>query len=174
MRPEDFGRLALPMLDSLYRTARRLSDSEADAEDLVQQTYLEACRSCHRLRSPSSCRAWLFTILRNLWREALARRYKRPMLALVDVEPLLAEESLEPAIIARAFSDETEHALRALPEEFRIAVLLADVEGLSYEEIAQVMDCPEGTVRSRLARGRALLATRLGRGAGVKRKEGRR
>jgi RNA polymerase sigma-70 factor (ECF subfamily) len=167
MSPDGFGRLALPSLDALYRTARRLTGSDSDAEDLVQQTFLEGFRSVHRLESPARCRAWLFGILRNLWRKGRLRARQRPTLALVDIdaddEILRTTGDPEQDLVRRTFSDEMERALGALPDDFRMAVLLFDVEGLSYAEVAMAMDCKEGTVRSRLARGRGLLAAQLAR-----------
>lgn len=160
VRP-DFGRLALPHLEALYRTARRLTARAAEAEDLVQQTYLEAQRSFHRLRDADRCRAWLFRILHNLWFHQ--RRRAGPAAWALRGEQVDPAGPADPedAVVGLQYSDEVELALRRLPAEFRTALLLAVVEGLSYEEVAEIMGCPKGTVRSRVARGRALLAAEL-------------
>jgi RNA polymerase sigma-70 factor, ECF subfamily len=143
-------------MDALYRTACRLSGRPAEAEDLVQETYLEGFRGYALLRDPERCRAWLFRILHNIWSERYARdRAGRPGF------PGTSDGDLEHEIAERGYSDEVEKALATLPEEFRTAVLLVTVEELSYAEVAEVMGCPIGTVRSRVARGRALLATAL-------------
>ena len=146
-------------MDALYRTACRLSRGPAEAEDLVQETYLEGFRGYASLREPERCRAWLFRILHNLWSERTAREAARAgALAPLGAG---ADGDLEQEVSQRGYSDEVERALDTLPEEFRTAVLLVTVEELSYAEVAEVMGCPIGTVRSRVARGRSLLATAL-------------
>lgn len=155
LRP-DFCQLALPHMDALYRTAYRLSRGPAEAEDLVQETYLEGFRAYPSLRDPERCRPWLFRILHNIWSERQSRDTARAALL-----PGTEAESLEQPAAEGGYSDEVEKALSTLPEEFRTAVLLVTVEELSYAEVAEVMGCPIGTVRSRVARGRALLATAL-------------
>jgi len=154
----DFARLALPHLEALYRTACRLSARAAEAEDLVQQTYLEGQRCFDTLKDPGRCRAWLFRILRNLSHQ---RRLRERVRAAAARPELPTAGDLEAELVGKSYSDEVERALRALPEELRSALLLVAVEELSYEEVAQAMDCPLGTVRSRVARGRALLAAEL-------------
>lgn len=159
-RPE-FVRLALPHMEALYRTARRLVARASEAEDLVQQTYLEGYRSFDSLRDPARCRAWLFRILRNVW---FHHRQRDKVLRLAGAVAAEDAGNLEDEVLAAAWSDEVERALAALPEEFRTALLLVTVEELSYDEVAEVMSCPIGTVRSRLARARALFAAELARG----------
>jgi RNA polymerase sigma-70 factor, ECF subfamily len=150
----EFKRLALPHLDAVYRTARRLTARSAEAEDLVQQTFLEAYRSFHTLRDPGRCKAWLFRIFHHVWYHQ-RQRSRRPE---VPADPT---PDLEQEILAGGFSDEVERALRALPEEFRTAFLLVAVEEMSYDEVSVSMECPVGTVRSRVARARALLTAEL-------------
>jgi RNA polymerase sigma-70 factor (ECF subfamily) len=161
--PSAFGRLALPLMDALFRTARRLSRSDADAKDLLQQTYLEAFRSVKTLSEPGRIRPWMFRILRNVWADETKRRYDRPPLELLDAGVPGPVGNLEEEVLRAGFSDEVRGALAGLPAEFRWAVVLVDIEGLSYDEAAEAMDCPKGTVRSRLARGREGLVARLGR-----------
>jgi RNA polymerase sigma-70 factor (ECF subfamily) len=157
-------------MDALYRTARRLTRTEADAKDLLQQTYLEACRSVKSLADPDRLRPWMFRILRNLWADEHKRR--RPTLEISEVEPAVATGNLEEEVLREGFGDEVQAALAALPAEFRWAVVLVDVEGLSYDEAAQVMECPKGTVRSRLARAREALLARLAQPRAMSRQGG--
>jgi RNA polymerase sigma-70 factor (ECF subfamily) len=157
--PSAFGRLALPLMDALFGTARRLTRSDADAKDLLQQTYLEAFRSVRTLSEPGRIRPWMFRILRNVWADETRRRFERPPLEVLG--PELSSGNLEEEVLRAGFCDEVEGALAALSVDFRWAVILVDIEGLSYEEAAVAMDCPIGTVRSRLARGREGLIGRL-------------
>jgi RNA polymerase sigma-70 factor (ECF subfamily) len=159
VRRPDFASLTLPHMGALYRTACRLTARNAEAEDLVQETYLEGFRCYPSLRDPDRSRAWLFRILHNLWNERRTREATRALAAKVD--GLDWSAVVEPQEEGRGFSDELADALANLPEDFRTAVLLVTVEELSYGEVAEVMDCPIGTVRSRVARGRALLAAAL-------------
>ncbi|MGH9360549.1 MAG: sigma-70 family RNA polymerase sigma factor [Thermoanaerobaculia bacterium] len=163
---------ALPHLERLHRAARRLVRRPEEAADLVQETYLRAYRTFDGFTPGTNSRAWLFTILYSVFiniyhrqrrapREAslseLEERFDRVLAAPGWDAPLLA---LEPAG-AWGTSAEVTAALLALPAEFRAAVVLVDLGELSYEEAGAAMSCPLGTVRSRLARGRKLLAARL-------------
>ena len=155
-------------MDALYRTACRLSRGLAEAEDLVQETYLEGFRSYPSLREPERCRPWLFRILHNLWSERRSREAARAAVwqSAGGADDGVAGRGsahgdLEQEIAEVGYTDEVERALTTLPEDFRTAVLLVTVEEMSYAEVAEVMGCPIGTVRSRVARGRALLAAAL-------------
>ncbi len=165
MAAPDFAQLALPFMGALYRTACRLTARGAEAEDLVQETYLEGFRCYPSLKDPTRCRPWLFRILHNLWSERRARERSR---ALVRALVTQTDGDLEREMTESGYSDEVERALAALPDEFRTAVLLVTVEEMTYDEVAEVMGCPIGTVRSRVARGRALLANNLARAEVVK------
>ncbi len=157
MARTDFGRLALPHLDALYRTARRLTRRSGEAEDLVQETFLEGFRCADSLRDPGRTRAWLFRILRNVWfHKGQRRRPERPL-----DEGEAEAGNLEEELLAGSFSEEVARGLGALPEEYRTALLLVTVDELTYDEVAEAMGCPIGTVRSRVARARALLAAEL-------------
>ena len=151
----------MPFLNDIYRTAARLLGTGAGADDVVQDVYLQAWKSFHQSQPGTNCRAWLFRILHNVW----ADHFKQPRLELALGEQ--SEPTVEPyydwedEFMRDEFSVELEQALAQLPESFRWAVLLADVEELSYQEIAQVMDCPIGTVMSRINRGRRTLARLL-------------
>ncbi len=161
-----FEVLALPHMDSLYNAALRMARNDADAQDLVQETYIKAFRSFHTYRKEGNCKAWLFKILTNTFINKYRKEKRGP--DWVDFEkvapfhPSVREgRSPEQEIFDQLLSDDVEDALRKLPEEFRVAVWLSDMERLPYAEIAEVLDCPIGTVRSRISRGRKMLRERL-------------
>jgi len=168
----DFEGAALACLDSLYRTARRLSRDRADAEDLVQDTYLKAFRAADRFEPGTNLRAWLFTILHNTARNRFRDR-ARDMVAAdselvdnaADAPPpgssLQAADTPETRLLRETLAPELQAAVDALPQAFREAVWLRDVEEFSYAEIAEMLDVPLGTVMSRISRGRRLLFDRL-------------
>jgi RNA polymerase sigma-70 factor (ECF subfamily) len=168
-----FEREALAELDSLYRTARRLSRDPADAEDLVQDTYLRAFRAADQFEPGTNLRAWLFTILHNTARNRFRDRARAPVITSSEVVDRAAEEPVgapgspfggetpESLLLHNTLAPELQSALDALPDAFRQAVWLRDVEGFSYAEIASMLDAPIGTVMSRISRGRGLLFDRL-------------
>jgi len=149
---------ALPHRGALLATARRLTGRSDLAEDLVQETFLRAFRSAHRYRPGTNARAWLYRILRRARFDGMRERMRRLPTVTLEMEPAV------PPGQARLLSggDAIERALRAVPEPFRSAVVLRDVKELSYEEIADVLGVPAGTVMSRIHRGRALLREALG------------
>src|SRR5262249_11572820 len=167
----DFEAMALPHLDSLYGTALRLTRNERDAEDLVQDAVLKAFRFFHRFEQGTNGRAWLFKILTNTFFNKYRKRQReRDVLEAVEGEGadgLLSDGAKqvtrdpEAVLLGRLLTDRIQAALDALPADFRLAVMLADVEGFTYREIAEIMECPVGTVMSRLYRGRRLLQNRL-------------
>jgi RNA polymerase sigma-70 factor, ECF subfamily len=178
---DEFTRIALGALSELYNAARRLTGNEHDAEDLVQETYLQAFGQANQLRSLASCKVWLFRIMRNRFISLHRSGKARPELVLLEggleEAPLVVEAALhlERSTIARFSREAIAKALGRLPEEFRTAVTMYDIEGFSYKEIAEMMGCPTGTVRSRIARGRVYLmgglaseAAALGLGRGRK------
>lgn len=164
-----FERVALPLMDQVFTTALYLTRDRAEAEDLVQETYLRAHRFWSRFEPGTNCRAWLLTIAHNLFRN----RYREKQKSARDVEfddTVLDADALsgdggsgDPAevILSQALDAEVDEALKALPADYREAILLVDLQELSYEEAAAAMDCPIGTVRSRLSRGRRLLQRAL-------------
>jgi RNA polymerase sigma-70 factor (ECF subfamily) len=161
LRLEDFESAAMPHFPDLYRTARLLAQDGAEAEDLVQEVYLEAWKSFHRFQPGTNCRAWLFKILfhrlhhfRRRWAKAAKMEaFEHP----ADQDNLIAETPVPQEIR----DEDVLLALAKVPIEFREVVLLADVQEFSYKEIAGALKVPLGTVMSRLSRGRKLLRQEL-------------
>jgi RNA polymerase sigma-70 factor (ECF subfamily) len=168
-RDVQFERDALPWLDDVYRFALSLTRDESDADDVVQETFLRAYRSWHTFIQGTDCRRWLFTICRNVFLRS--RERERPTVDLEDGEQdAVAAGSVYAAARERGYDDlyasldlapALRQALDELAEPFRSAVVLVDVEDMTYESAAQVMGVPIGTVRSRLFRGRRLLQEKL-------------
>ena len=173
-RRSRFETLVGEHLDGLYRSARRLTRNQTAAEDLVQEVMLKAWRSFHTFQEGTSIRAWLHRILMNAFFDAYRKQKREP--ELVEQEDVgefyLYDKAREGAALSQAGNPEIEvldqildaevrDALESLPAQFRAAVLLADVEGFTYKEIAEILGIPNGTVMSRLSRGRHLLQRRL-------------
>jgi len=160
MADTDFQRLALSHLDALYNFAVYLTRNPAQAEDLVQETYLRAFRFSHRFQPGTHLRAWLFQILRNTFLTFYRLRERELPLAEDGVPdwdaPMFHEAPAEDPSVLEAHTD-LERAMRRLPDEFRTVLLLAEVEGLPLEEVAQIMACPVGTVKSRIFRAKERL-----------------
>jgi RNA polymerase sigma-70 factor (ECF subfamily) len=162
---------ALASLDSLYRTALRLTRVQADAEDLVQETYLKAFRAVHQFEPGTNLRAWLFTILHNTARNRLRDRSRD----IVEIDSEFVDraadnravrspgigEDPESQLLRDTLTPELQAAIDALPDVFRQAVWLRDVEEFSYAEIGKMLSIPVGTVMSRISRGRRLLFEQL-------------
>ncbi len=173
-RDRTFREEALPQLDAIYRFALRLTRDRDRAEDLTQDTFLRAYQSWETFTPGTRVKSWLFTICRNLFlrREERSRRHREIVSEVKEEDP--RRISREPGIFATArqhdpegafwreiVDDEVVRAIENLPEEFREAVVLSDVEDLSYNEIAEVLELPVGTVKSRLFRGRKRLQEEL-------------
>ncbi len=157
----------LPQIDALYTFAYHLTYNEADSNDLVQDTYLRAWKAIHQYQEGTNVRAWLFTILKNTFINKRRREKSRPTpVELTDlVKPAQKATTQENILVKDSFrdamGDEVTRAINALPVAFRLVILLCDVEGFTYEEIAAILRIPVGTVRSRLHRGRNLLKNNL-------------
>jgi RNA polymerase sigma-70 factor (ECF subfamily) len=169
-----FEEAALEQLPSLYNTALRLTKNKADAEDLVQDTYIKALRASRQLQKGSGLRAWLFKILTRTFIDRYRKKLKEP--PTVDYEkveefylfnrlaeswPHVASEDPEERLLKVFLDDDVKKALEALPHPFRVNVVLSDVEGFTYQEISEILELSLGTVKSRLYRGRRLLQRSL-------------
>lgn len=165
---------AAPHVDALFATAIRLTKNVGDAEDLVQESMLKAYRYFDKYEQGTNCKAWLFKIMTNTFINRYRRQQKRQEF-LVDEEfrplqeravapednPLHQFFGSEETMFAKLFGDEVKSALEDIPVDFRMVVLLADLQDFAYKDIADIMDCPIGTVMSRLYRGRRMLRARL-------------
>ena len=157
----------LEYIDALYGYALMLTRNTVEAEDLVQETYVRALEARRRLRDDSNIKGWFFTILRNLWLNQIRKRKSRPMLVDIDGQDGGADllpghaRGPEEILIGQEDAEQVQVAIGKLPTEFREVILLREFEELSYHEIASVMNCPAGTVMSRLGRARAKLRTLL-------------
>lgn len=176
-RRAEFEVEALPHLDQLYSAAFYLCGDRDRASDLVQETLLRAFRFFHQFEPGTNCRAWLLTILHNMFRNQY-RAGQRTRARLDIDDPVTAREASEAAgndsdpqtlVLSEMMDEEIVQALGELPEEFRSAIIAVDLHELTYEEGARVLGCPVGTVRSRLSRGRRLLEQKL---AGYARERG--
>lgn len=162
-----FEREALVHLDTVYRVALRLTRNPADADDLVQEAMLKAFRAWDSFTPGTNAKAWLLTILRNAFINEYRRRGRRPETVELDTAEAVAalpEESMpdpQAEFFDRIMDEEVLRAVDDLPEVFREALVLSDVEGLDYQEIARILAVPVGTVKSRLFRGRRMLKAKL-------------
>lgn len=167
---EEFDAEALPHMDVLYNFALRTTGNEDDARDLLQETFLKAYRFWDKYEKGTNIRAWLFRIMKNSYINRYRKETKEPdKVDYEDIEnfynAIRAEHTdpndLQAKLFDNLLGDEVAKALETIPEDFRTVVILCDIEGLTYEEIAEFVEVPIGTVRSRLHRGRKLLQAKL-------------
>ncbi|MCI0388045.1 MAG: sigma-70 family RNA polymerase sigma factor [Acidobacteria bacterium] len=156
----EFETIAMPHMNDLYRTARRTLGSQTEAEDVVQETYLQAWKSFHRFEPGTNIRAWMFKILFHVIQHHRRKAYR--LVTLKEEEEFLFEQlTYEPPVPQELRDEDILAALERVPEHFRSVILLADVQEFSYKEIQEMLDIPIGTVMSRLSRGRQLLRIHL-------------
>lgn len=166
----DFEKEAIPHMNSLFNFALRMTGDSDDASDLVQETYLRAFRFFDKFEKGTNCKAWLFRIMKNTYINSYRKSSKEPEKVdyeevenfYENVKPSSTDDAhLEREIFDNLLDDEISKSISDLPEDFRTVVILADIEGYTYEEIADFIDCPVGTVRSRLHRARKMLYATL-------------
>lgn len=167
---KEFEKEALPHMDALYNFALRMTGDSDDANDLVQDTYLKAFRFFDKFEKGTNCKAWLFRILKNTFINTYRKKTKEPdKVDYEDVEsfyenvkPSSTDSAhLEKEIYDNLLDDEISAAIASLPDDFKTVVILSDIEGFTYDEIADFVDVPVGTVRSRLHRARKMLFAKL-------------
>ena len=171
---DDFTKEAMQFAPQLFSTAMRMTRNKSDAEDLVQETFIKAWRSFHTFQTGTNLRAWLYRIMTNTFINKYNSKQRKPTETELDeVEELYLykrlgsidqsklSSSAEDQMLELFTDDEVKNALEELPETFRLPVLLSDVDGFSYKEIAEMLDIPLGTVMSRLHRGRKLMQKML-------------
>jgi len=168
----DFEDSAMPFVDALYNTAYRMARNSEDAEDLVQETYLKAYRYYDKFTEGTNLKAWLFRILKNTFINSYRKRQSEPPRSSFDdiedaYETSIQREagsripSPEENVLENVLDEDVQRALDELPEDYRMVVLLADLEGFSYQEIAEILEVPPGTVMSRLYRARRRLEEQM-------------
>ncbi len=169
-RKRAFEQEALPYMDSVYHFAYNLTGNGEDARDLLQETYLKAFRFFDSFQRGTNCKAWLFQISKNSFINRYRKQSREPDKVRYDdiedfyetLRPVFADaNNLEEALFNTLLDDEVTAALQSLPEAFRSVLILSDIESMTYEEIAEILDCPIGTVRSRLHRARKILRDQL-------------
>lgn len=169
-RKKDFDAEAMPHMNLLHNYAYKITGNQLDADDLLQETFLRAFRFFDKFEKGTNCKAWLFRIMKNLFINKYRKNQKEP--GKVDYGEIenffdnirsdkIDSTDLQEKVFSNLMDDEMTNALNSLQDDFKTVVILCDLEGLSYEEIADFVQCPIGTVRSRLHRGRKMLQQKL-------------
>ncbi len=164
----DFEEVAIPYLDALYNMAFRLTRNAEDAEDLVQETYFKAYKHYDKFETGTNLKAWLFRIMKNTFINSYRKKQSRPpqsafseiegsFESLVEAGAVPQVKNPEQELLAKVLDEDVQLALEALREDYRMVILLVDLEGFSYKEAASILEVPAGTVMSRLYRGRRML-----------------
>ena len=159
----DFGQAALEHIDALYGYAMTLTRDATEAEDLVQETYMRAARAIDRLDSNANLKGWLFVIMRNAWLNQVRHKNAGPLFVNLESSESTGDAQDNPHVVylRKLEREQVREAIESLPDAYREIVLLRDIEGFTYQEIATVLDCPAGTVMSRLGRARGRLRKML-------------
>lgn len=166
----DFEKEAIPHMDALFNFALRMTGDRDEADDLVQETYLKAFRFFDKFEKGTNCKAWLFRIMKNTFINSYRKTSKEPDKVdyeevenfYENIKPSSTDSAhLEKEMYDNLLDDELSNAIAALPEDFRTVIILCDIEGFTYDEIADFVDVPVGTVRSRLHRARKMLFANL-------------
>ncbi|MBN1633938.1 MAG: sigma-70 family RNA polymerase sigma factor [Ignavibacteria bacterium] len=174
---EEFEKEAMPHMPLLRNYANKITMNELDADDLLQETYMRAFRFFNKFEKGTNCKAWLFRIMKNLFINNYRKNQKTPNKVDYDeienfyesIKSDITDSSdLQEKVYNNLLDDEVTHALNSLQDDFKTVIILCDIEGLSYEEIAEFVQCPVGTVRSRLHRGRKLLEQKLSKYAKIR------
>lgn len=159
----NFGQAALGHIDALYGYAMTLTRNATEAEDLVQETYLRASAAANQPQPQDNLKAWLFVVMRNAWLNQMRHNKSGPRFVDLDANDQVEDARLNPHVVylRKLEREQVRAAIENLPDAYREIVVLRDIEGLTYQEIAMVLDCPAGTVMSRLGRARARLRASL-------------
>ncbi|MBA4250463.1 MAG: RNA polymerase subunit sigma [Chlorobiaceae bacterium] len=167
---DEFNKEAIPHMDTLYNYALRMTGDSDDADDLIQETYLRAFRFFDKFEKGTNCKAWLFRIMKNTFINNYRKSTNEPNKVdyqeienfYENVKPSSTDDAhLEKELFDNLLDDEVSTAIQSLPEDFRTVIILSDIEEFTYDEIADFIDCPVGTVRSRLHRARKMLYAKL-------------
>jgi RNA polymerase sigma-70 factor (ECF subfamily) len=158
-----FGQAALEHIDALYGYAMTLTRDTTEAEDLVQETYVRAARAANRPNSNSNLKGWMFVIMRNAWLNQVRHKNAGPLFVDLDKGESTGDAQDNPHVVylRKLEREQVREAIQSLPDAYREIVVLRDIEGFTYQEIATVLDCPAGTVMSRLGRARGRLRKML-------------
>lgn len=159
-KKEEFEKIFIEHINGLYSLALRLTSNSVDAEDLVEDTFLRAFRFISKFKKGTNIKSWLFRIMHNLFINNYRKKKREPEILELK-EEILTEQDIPQDFFSKFLDTEIQEALDSLHEEFKEVVVLSDLEDFSYKEISEILNCPIGTVRSRLSRGREILFKKL-------------
>lgn len=156
----EFEKIYSEHITALYNFALKLTNNPADAEDLAENTFMRSFRFMHKFKKGTNMKMWLFRIMHNIFINTYRKKKREPMMVELNEEALFKQD-ISPDFFSKLMDKEVQAALDSLPEEFKKAIILFDLENFSYMEISEILNCPLGTVRSRISRGRSLLFEKL-------------